>query len=325
MTFRVILPSFRFIVLVFLLIVFQSCEAQKVINTKNKAYKNGYAEGYKNAKEWYEEKAYKKGYDEGYQEGYNEGIIKAGLKERIVGGHVSINMDELDRIVAEIKYSHNPSSSYKIPVKEAVISNKFEAYSIIYNKRMIEEYTRLMLDKRPKMDKNHYYGFFQVQDSYLLEDSNQMLVVMRSVFGWEFIPYVFAIFEIDGVLLSLKGLVEELYGASLGKLTVEAIIKVEDKGHLLIGKNIMSDEGRWESVWIDLLSPSFSIRKLYEKGVGCEPMEDSQRIEYTLDKEQLKMQIMISERKYLGGNDFSEWSLIEQEDVDLKELIVKEN
>lgn len=275
------------------------------------------------------QEAYKLGYEAGRRKGFEEGFSHGMVKSFTDTSNIRIHKNELKRLVAEIIYSHNSSSQPK-PIPEKVLSRKFEAYAILNTEEpeAAYRYVRAEAKNKYRLSEYEFYNYFGVTDTLRLADGNTMLVVLYGITGFEYIPFVFAVFKIVGDKFVLEGLLDELNGASIGGLKIEEIIPLSDGSYLLRGLTRGGDGGDvWAELWFSHWRKPFHLKKLFSQSYKAYSENNQKEFGYSFDRESLKAEVLIKERKVLSrgneGRQYSEWSVIERDSVDLNALITK--
>jgi len=239
-------------------------------------------------------------------------------------GTIKIHMRDLDKLVAEIIHFRDPSSKPQ-SIKRAVVSKTFEAYSLTKpDSRNKWPYLKSRNKDKPKLGGGESYDFFVVQDTIRLED--EMLVVMNSYGGFEFVPYVFAVFDIQGEDLILQGLLDGLFGASMGPMRVKEIIRISGGEYLLHGTTAGRDAGSWGSIWFAYWEKPFHLAKIYRKSYKSEHRGSATKLDYTFDKDKLTLEVIVYGRDFIEVDKdskwhYTDWVIIEQESVDLMNIV----
>lgn len=334
----------NYLSITFSLLLFIYCADSSKKNDANKAVKNSHTEadserGHSATEESPKtlqlmKQGYNQGYQKGYADGYTAGLVDNAVRVSSDTANIKIAIGDIKKLVAEIIYSHDRSEAPP-QFPNRVISKKFEAFSILNTEEpaTIFKYVDLKIKQKYMLSESEFYNYFVVEDTIRLAETYEMLAIMRDCNGFEFIPYVFAIFEITGDELVLKGLLDELYGAGIGKLWVEKIIKVSSDGYVLQGRTGGGDAGdSWGELWLGYWKRPFHLRRLYEKRYYFKseiyeyPGETNEKkIDCKINNAGLWAEVVLQERQVRHSSadqrNYSAWSVVERDSVDFAQHV----
>lgn len=267
---------------------------------------------------------YKMGFDAGYKKGFAEGFVRYSTDT----SNIKIHVNDIKKLVAELIYFHSGASATKPTTNERVISRKFEAYAILNSVEptVSYEYVKAARSRRSAISDEEFYDYFIVQDTVRVPETNELLAVMHNVTGYEFIPYVFAVFELNRDELRLKGLLDGWKGVGIGSLKIDQIIKVSSDNYLLRGQSGGGDAGyAWKAIWFGYWNRPYHLIWLYENQCEYYSGTHQKEIDHLLNITDFKALIHIKERKVsVYANDstqYSDWEIVESDTIDLKYLM----
>lgn len=334
----------NYLSITFSLLLFICCADSSKKNDANKAVKNSHTEAASERGHSATEESpktlqvmkhgYNQGYQKGYADGYTAGLVDNAVRFSTDTANIKIAIVDIKKLVAEIIYLHDGSAAPP-QFPNQVISKKFEAYSILNTEEpaALAKYVGVKIKNKFILSENEFYNYFIVEDTIRLTETGEMLAVMRDCNGFEFIPYVFAIFEITGDQLMLRGLLDALYGAGIGKLWIEKMIKISSDDYVLQGRTGGGDAGdHWGSLWLGYWKRPLHLKKLYEKSCYFKsetyeyPSETNEKmIDCKINNADLWAEVILRERKVRHSatqqREYSEWFVVERDRIDFLQRI----
>jgi len=299
-------------------VIFWSCTEDKYEEGLDAGTKKGYAEGLS--------VGIQKGREEGYTQGFTDGIKRKSLYQQTEQlFRMEIPVQDIGKLVAKVTYVHYLSSPRE-PIN-AVLSKVFDSYWILDS----DDSNRLVNFAADKVRSlgytadSHTIKYFVVQEIYPIKGMDELLVLMRGT-GFEFIPYVIAIFDVKEEVATLKYLLDKLYGASIGRLGIDKVVKYDEKSFVIQTNSYGGDAGEgWGAVSLSYWQRPYHVEEIFTKSFSSRSGENERQIALNLEEESLVAMVVVKERKVAGQKageyQYTEWVLHASDTVDVREFV----